>query len=130
MSNVEILDAPRDASGGYKVDVGRGQRIGRVSSEWFSRPDDERFLSLTELYDFVHGRSERSRSRTVESAAVRVEASRDDGERLCADRCPARPSRSRRRIGASASSRAWSARRPPTFASFPPPWRGSTCNMA
>ena len=27
---------------GFKVDISRGQRIGRVSSEWFSRPDDER----------------------------------------------------------------------------------------
>jgi len=82
MSNVEILDDRREANGGYKVDVRRGERIGRVSSEWFSRPDDERFLSLTELYDFVRDRSERSRSRTVEGVAVRVEASRDDGERL------------------------------------------------
>lgn len=30
----------------------------------------------------VKGRAERSRTRTVESAAVRVEASRDDAERL------------------------------------------------
>jgi hypothetical protein len=30
----------------------------------------------------VHGRTERSRTRTVESAAIRVEASRDDAERL------------------------------------------------
>ncbi|OYW10536.1 MAG: hypothetical protein B7Z53_00755 [Rhodospirillales bacterium 12-71-4] len=28
------------------MDVSRGERIGRVSSEWFSRPDDERYLSL------------------------------------------------------------------------------------
>lgn len=82
MSNVEVLDTTRDASGGYKVDVGRGQRVGRVSSEWFSRPDDERFLSLSELFDSVNSRSERSRTRTVESAAVRVEASRDNPERL------------------------------------------------
>lgn len=34
------------ASGAYKVDISRGERIGRVSSEWFSRPDDERYLSL------------------------------------------------------------------------------------
>ena len=27
-----------------KVDISRGERIGRVSSEWFSRPDDERYL--------------------------------------------------------------------------------------
>ena len=38
MTHVEILDAARDRADGYKVDVSRGQRIGRVSSEWFSRP--------------------------------------------------------------------------------------------
>ena len=82
MSQTQILDARRDASGGYKVDPSRGTRVGRVSSEWFSRPDDERFLSLTDLYASVKGRAARSRTRTVESAAIRVEASRDDAERL------------------------------------------------
>jgi hypothetical protein len=53
-----------------------------VSSEWFSRPADERYLSLTDLHAAVQGRSERSRTRTVESAAIRVEASREDAERL------------------------------------------------
>ncbi|NJM34910.1 MAG: DUF932 domain-containing protein, partial [Rhodomicrobium sp.] len=57
----EILEARADASGGYKVDVSRGSRIGRVSSEWFSRPDDERFLSLTDLNASVRSRAERSR---------------------------------------------------------------------
>ena len=33
----------------YKVDISRGERIGRVSSEWFSRPCDERYLSLGDL---------------------------------------------------------------------------------
>lgn len=47
--SIEVLDARPDASVGYKVDVSRGSRVGRVSSEWFSRPDDERFLSLTDL---------------------------------------------------------------------------------
>ena len=82
MTGVEVLDARPDRSGGYKVDVGRGQRIGRVSSEWFSRPADERYLSLSELMASVKGRAERSRTCTVESAAVRVEASRDDAEGL------------------------------------------------
>lgn len=77
MTHVEILDAARDRAGGYKVDVSRGERIGRVSSEWFSRPADERYLSLSDLYAAVHGRTERSRTRTVESAA-----NRDDAERL------------------------------------------------
>lgn len=66
----------------YRVDVSRGQRIDRVSSEWFSRPDDERYLSLTELHEAVRRRVERASARTVESRAVRVEASREDSERL------------------------------------------------
>lgn len=82
MTSVEVLDARPNPRGGYRVDVGRGERIGRVSSEWFSRPADERYLSLSELMAAVKGRAERSRTRTVESAAVRVEADRGDAERL------------------------------------------------
>ena len=69
-------------SSGFKVDISRGQRIGRVSSEWFSRPDDERYLSLPDLYATVRARADQATARTVESSAVRVEASRDDIERL------------------------------------------------
>ncbi|MFA5970380.1 MAG: AAA family ATPase [Sphingomonas sp.] len=76
------VDVPRPASGGYKVDISRGERIGRVSSEWFSRPDDERFLSLAELHAAVKARAERATTRTVETREVRVEASRDNAERL------------------------------------------------
>lgn len=80
--NMQVLDGRRDATGGYKVDVSRGERIGRVSSEWFSRPADERYLSLNELMDSVRNRAERSRTRVVESALIHVEASRTDAERL------------------------------------------------
>ena len=73
---------PQPVSNAFRVDSSRGQRNGRVSSEWFSRPDDERYLSLTELHDAVRGRAEPANARTVESPAVRVEASRDDAERL------------------------------------------------
>jgi hypothetical protein len=66
----------------FRVDVSRGERIGRVSSEWFSRPDDERYLSLTDLHDAVRRRADRAQTRTVESRAVRVEAHRDNPERL------------------------------------------------
>ncbi|SJZ78383.1 DUF932 domain-containing protein [Consotaella salsifontis] len=84
MTQVEILsDAGVERNnGGYKVDASRGGTSGRVSSEWFSRPADERYLSLSELHAAVRGRTERSRTRTVESATIRVEASRDDPERL------------------------------------------------
>ncbi|OCC05529.1 DUF932 domain-containing protein [Labrys sp. WJW] len=79
---IEVLDSRRDASGGYKVDVSRGERIGRVSSEWFSRPGDERYLSLSELGLAVRERTERSRTRVIESALIHVEASREDPERM------------------------------------------------
>lgn len=82
MTQLDVLDAARGERGGYKVDVSRGERVGRVSSEWFSRPADERYLSLSDLHAAVRCRAERSRTRTVESAAIRVEASRDDTERL------------------------------------------------
>jgi hypothetical protein len=83
MTQVEILDDARDPrNGSYKVDVNRGERIGRVSSEWFSRPGDERYLSLSELFVAVRSRAERSRTRTAESAAIRVKANRDNFERL------------------------------------------------
>jgi hypothetical protein len=62
--------------------VTRGERLSRVSSEWFSRPADERYLSLSELFAAVRGRTDRSRTRMVESAAIRGEARRDDSERL------------------------------------------------
>ena len=73
---------PRAPTGGHRVDLSRGERVGRVSSEWFSRPADERFLSLGDLHRTVKSRADRSRARTFESREVRVEASRDSAERL------------------------------------------------
>ena len=69
-------------SPGFKVDITRGERLGRVSSEWFARPDDERYLSLGTLYDAVRSRSERSTTRTLETRTLRVEAGRGNAERL------------------------------------------------
>jgi hypothetical protein len=66
----------------FKIDVGRGGRDGRVSSEWFNRPADQRFLSLDDLYERVNRTAEGSTSRTIESRLIRVETDRDDPERL------------------------------------------------
>jgi hypothetical protein len=82
MSQLNAVHATSDQRGAFKVDVSRGEKIGRVSSEWFSRPHDERYLSLSELFGAVSGRGERSRTRTAETAAIRVEARRDDAARL------------------------------------------------
>jgi uncharacterized protein (DUF736 family) len=72
----------RHVSSGSRVDLSRGERVSRVSSEWFSRPDDERYLSLTDLYDAVRRRAECAQARTVESRAVKVETACDHAERL------------------------------------------------
>jgi hypothetical protein len=82
MTMMTLTQNQQPVSSGFRVDVSRGERIGRVSSEWFSRPDDERYLSLTDLYDAVRRRAERAQTRAVESRAVKVEASRDSTERL------------------------------------------------
>ncbi|WP_420970811.1 DUF932 domain-containing protein [Bradyrhizobium sp. B120] len=82
MNMMSLSPSEQGAPGGFRVDVSRGQRIGRVSSEWFVRPDDERFLSLQDLHAAVRGRAEHARARTVESRAIRVEANRENSERL------------------------------------------------
>jgi hypothetical protein len=82
MTMMTLTQNEQPVSSGFRVDVSRGERVGRVSSEWFSRPDDERYLSLTDLYDAVRRRAESAQARTVESRAVKVEASRDNAERL------------------------------------------------
>jgi hypothetical protein len=82
MTMMTLTQNERPVSSGFRVDVSRGERVGRVSSEWFSRPDDERYLSLTDLYDAVRRRADRAQARTVESRAVKVEANRDNAERL------------------------------------------------
>jgi hypothetical protein len=66
----------------FKVDPSRGEHNGRVASEWFSRPADERYLDLNTLFASVSQRAERSRTRVVESRAVRVQASADEADAL------------------------------------------------
>jgi hypothetical protein len=87
--NIKISNATAADGGGrghhysgFKVDISRGKQVSRVSSEWFSRPDDERYLSLSELYGAVRARADRASARTIESRLVRVEASRDDATRM------------------------------------------------
>src|SRR5260221_1118136 len=82
MTMMTLTQNEQPVSGGFRVDVSRGERVGRVSWEWFSRPDDERYLSLTDLYGAVRRRAERAQTRTVESRAVKVEANRNSAERL------------------------------------------------
>lgn len=56
--------------------------ISRVSSEWFLRPTDERYLSLYELARSVRDRADRCPTCVVESALIHVEAKRNNSRRL------------------------------------------------
>ena len=38
MMQGQVLEPRRDVSGGYKVDVGRGERVGRVSQDMVLAP--------------------------------------------------------------------------------------------
>jgi len=78
----DIGSGSHSVSSPYRVDVSRGHHDGRVSSEWFSRPDDERFLSLPDLYAMVRSRADHAETSIVESRQVRVEARSDNPERL------------------------------------------------
>lgn len=69
-------------NGSFKVDVTRGERISRVSSEWYARPADERYLCIDELYEAVRGRADHTYTMTVESRQVRIEAGRGNSEKM------------------------------------------------
>src|SRR5260370_25879059 len=82
MAMMALAQTEQPVARGFRGDVSRGEGVGGVCWEWFSRPDDERYLSLTDLYDAVRRRADRAQARTVESRAVKVEAARDNAERL------------------------------------------------
>jgi hypothetical protein len=90
MINVQNQQSQAPVSGAFAVNPFLGSRDGRVSSQWFSRPDDERFLNLNDLYEATRRRADTAHVRTVPSDQVRVEAGFDDAERLSLI-CPGRP---------------------------------------
>jgi hypothetical protein len=73
---------PTAVAGAFKVDAFRGETSGRVSSEWFRRPDDQRYLNLADLHAATVRRATGAHVQVIEASAVRVEAKRDDPEKL------------------------------------------------
>ncbi len=67
--NAIATDAP---VGIRKVDTRRGALDGSLSSQWFARPDDQRFLTLEDLLAAVKGRRERSRENTHTTSSIEV----------------------------------------------------------
>lgn len=65
-------NAPTEKVGRRLVDVRRGQLDGTVSRQWFGRPDDQRFLSLDDLYAAVEQRREASFDRVIAPRSIRL----------------------------------------------------------
>lgn len=82
MTTSNLLPDAASVSGAFKVDVSRGSHNGTVSSQWYSRPDDQRFLNLDDLYAATRKRADGAHVRTVRTNEVRVEADREDTESL------------------------------------------------
>lgn len=66
----------------WKIDPSRGQTNGRVSSQWFSRPDDQRFLSLAELHHYTLETANASDVTTAQVTDLRVIAAADKPDSL------------------------------------------------
>lgn len=60
-----------------KVDVRRGAVDGSVSSQWYGRPDDQRYLSLEALYEALTERRDASWIETAEAKRLQVRAYED-----------------------------------------------------
>lgn len=80
--DTNMITTPADVVGVRKIDVRRGTLDGSVSSQWYSRPDDQRFLSLTDLQEFLQVRREACNASIVETGAIRVKADPNDPRRL------------------------------------------------
>ena len=66
----------------FKVDPHKGQRIGTVSSQWFNRPDDQKFLSLAALEEAVTTRSINARQDIVDVSSIRMNANPESPDNL------------------------------------------------
>lgn len=75
-----VLDTPRVSP--FKVDPTKGANISKVSSQWFSRPSDQRFDTLESLSDYVFQRSQNGRTSIVHAGDIRVNANPADAEHL------------------------------------------------
>lgn len=66
----------------YRVDATRGTTNSRVSNQWWNRPDDQRFLSLSDLYLHCRDTYETSIQDVIEVKGIKVRAERDDPNSL------------------------------------------------
>lgn len=67
---------------GHKIDVTKGEMRGEVSAQWYTRPDDEKFLNLSSLKAQVAKWRQASFSREFTPAEVRFLTDKDNPQAL------------------------------------------------
>jgi hypothetical protein len=73
-----MMNGETQVTQGYRTAAtSKGATDGRVSSQWSSRPDDEKFLSLGEMYNALSARSSNSQSRMIDPSQTRVTIEND-----------------------------------------------------
>jgi hypothetical protein len=61
-------------TGAFGIDASRGCRDMSVSSQWWARPDDQRFLSLDALAESVRARKQNAHETLIEASDIIVHA--------------------------------------------------------
>jgi hypothetical protein len=73
---------PEAVIGERRIDATRGSRSGRVSQEWFSRPADQRFTSISSLISSLEARSVGMKEDVISGRDLRFIANQDDSRNL------------------------------------------------
>lgn len=68
--------------GERRIDAMRGSRDGRVSQEWFNRPSDQRYTSISALITALNSRSIGMKDDLVSARDLRLVANQDDMKNL------------------------------------------------
>lgn len=68
--------------GERRIDASRGGRDGRVSQEWFNRPSDQRFTSISALIASLDARSVGMEEKVIDGRDLRLIANQNDNRNL------------------------------------------------
>lgn len=66
----------------YRVDTSKGSTNSAVQSQWFSRPNDQKFLSITDLYKHVKYEADLSKSNIIDFRTIKTQTSTKDPNTL------------------------------------------------
>lgn len=78
----EVAQQSNVTTAPFKTDLSKGEMRSEVSSQWFSRPDDQKFTNLYDLRESCFRYADGSVINNVNSRDIEVVASMDDNDKL------------------------------------------------